>query len=90
MDGKTIVAKNRKPHFEQKWDALSDLQSKMTKEHGELAARRAVSKLVAKKSYRRYNASERIKPSAVFIFNNKKYLLRGQLTNGMYYRAFGQ
>lgn len=90
MDGKTVVAKNRKPRFEQKGDALSDLQSKITKEHGELAARRAVSKLVAKKSYRRYNAPERIKPSAIFMFNNKRYLLSGQLTNGRYYRAFGE
>ena len=90
MDGKTVVAKNRKPRFEQKGDALSDLQSKITKEHSELAARRAVSKLVAKKSYRRYNAPERIKPSAIFMFNNKRYLLSGQLTNGRYYRAFGE
>ena len=89
-DGRTTVAKNRKPRFEQKGDALSDLRNKITEEHGELAARRIISKLVVKKSYRRYNALERIKPSAVLIFNNQKYLLRGQITNGKYYHAFGE
>jgi hypothetical protein len=88
--GKTTIAKNRKPRFEQKGDALSNWQSKIAEEYCELTARQSVSRLSVKKSYRRYNALDRIKPPTVFLFNGKKYLLSGQLTNGTYYRAFGE
>lgn len=88
--GKTTIAKNRKPRFEQKGDALSNWQSKIAEEYCELTARQSVSQLSVKKSYRRYNALDRIKPPTVFLFNGKKYLLSGQLTNGTYYRAFGE
>ena len=88
--GKVTIAKNRKPRFEQNGDALSNWRSKVIEEHGELSARQAVSRLSVRKSYRRYNALDRIKPSAVFLFNGKKYLLSSQLTNGAYYRAFDE
>ena len=89
LDGKA-VAKNRRPRFEQKGNALSDWQSEYTKKIGDACARHMISKLSVKASHRRYNSANRIFPGALFKHTGKTYLLRGQLTNGSYYRAFGE
>lgn len=89
FDGK-IIAKNRNPRFEQNGKALSDWRSKNAKKFGEGCARRMISSLSVKPSSRRYNAVERVFPGALFAHSGKTYLLRGQLTNGAYYRAFGE
>ena len=89
LDGK-IVAKNRNPRFEQNGKALSDWQSENAKEFNGNCVRRMISRLSVKPSSRRYNDVGRIFPGAVFMHSGKTYLLRGQLTNGSYYRAFGE
>ena len=79
LDGK-IIAKNRKPRYEQKGKALST--SGLT--------RQEISKLTVQKSYRRYNSKDRIMPGALFMYEGDIYVLTGQITNGQYYRAYGQ
>ena len=47
------------------------------------------SRLCAVKSMRKYNNLGRVMPGAVFLYRGKRYVLRGQLTDGKYYRADG-
>lgn len=79
LDGKTI-AKNRRPRFEQKGPALSDLNLSL-KETGRL-------KVIPSK--RRYNNPDRVFPGTAFIHKNRRYVLSGQLSGGKYYNAVGQ
>ena len=79
MDGKA-VAKNRKPRFEQKGKALSDLH----------LTRQELSRLTVKKSVRYYNNPDRVMPGAEFVYNGCRYILTGQLTGGKYYHAYNQ
>ena len=90
--GKKIVAKNRKPRFEQdkKIPAIKDWYAQLCDEVGRQQARAALSKVRTTKSYRRYNDTKRTLAGAIFLFQNKRYVLTGSLTNGQYYRAFGQ
>lgn len=76
LDGK-IVAKNRKPRFEQQGPALSDLT--LTKQE--------ISRLKVTKSTRRYNIKDRLMPGAAFLHNGSHHIMSGQLTNGQYLRA---
>ena len=85
-----IVAKNRTPRFEQKGDALSQWRIKMAKKYGEAKAQRMVSQLEVTKSMRRYNSLKRAMPGSIFIYQCKSFVLTGQLSKGLYYRAFGQ
>ena len=78
LDGK-MVAKNRKPRFEQKGSALSDLT----------LTRNETSKLNVTKSVRRYNTKNRHMPGSVFIYKGKYYVMSGQITGGRYLRAVG-
>lgn len=78
LDGKAI-AKNRKPRFEQKGKALSDLN----------LPRKELSRLTVKKSTRYYNTKERIFPGAEFFYEGKRYIVSGTLSNGQYLRAVG-
>ena len=89
--GKKIVAKNRKPRFEQdkKVPAISVWYEQLCDEIGYRQARIALSKVRVTKSYRRYNDIKRILAGAIFLFQNKRYVLTGSLTNGQYYRAYG-
>lgn len=90
--GKKIVAKNRKPRFEQdkKTPAISDWYKQLCDEVGCQQARTMLSKVSVTKSYRRYNDIRRTLAGAIFLFQNKRYVLTGSLTNGQYYRAFGR
>ena len=85
-----IVAKNRTPRFEQKGDSLSQWRIKMAKQYGEAKAQRMVSQLEVTKSMRRYNSLKRAMPGSIFIYQGKSFVLTGQLSKGLYYRAFGQ
>jgi len=78
-DGK-LIAKNRRPRFEQQGKALSDLT----------LTRKELSVLTVKKSKRYYNTSKRIMPGAEFVYQGERYILTGQLSGGQYYRAYGQ
>ena len=78
MDGKA-VAKNRRPRFEQSGPALSDLS----------LSRQELSKLTVKKSRRYYNDKDRIMPGAEFLYEERRYILSGSLSNGKYFRAVG-
>lgn len=77
--GGKVVAKNRRPRFEQQGPALSDLN--LTK--------REVSKLTVVKSSKRYNTKGRLLPGTKFTYDGKTFVLSGQLTGGLYYRAAG-
>ena len=74
LDGKP-VAKNRKPRFEQKGPALSDLN----------LPREEISRLKVKKSTRYYNDPDRIMPGAVFLHNGERHILKGREANGYYF-----
>ena len=97
------VAQNRRPAYsaelcadgkikekKQKFPALSDWFQKMVTEHGQKEAERMRSALTVKKSYRRYNDVERTLPGTIFYHNGKRYVKKGQLTNGAYLTAFGE
>ena len=47
------------------------------------------SRLTVKISQRRYNNLERMLPGAVFLYKGKRYVMKGQHSNGKYLRAVG-
>lgn len=75
----TIIAKNRKPRYEQKGPALSQLG----------LSRQQISVLHVEKSKRYYNTPGRLMPGAVFIYKGERYVMTGQLTKGKYFHAAG-
>ena len=85
MNGK-VVAKNRKPRFEQKGPSLQDYLLTFPKEE-----RRSVcSRLNITPSMRYYNNLDRKAfPGDIFIYKHKRYVLSGQRTGGAYYLAIG-
>ena len=76
LDGK-MIAKNRKPRFEQNGPALSDL--KLT--------RRELSRLKVKKSIRHYNNPDRLMSGTEFLYHGDRYVMSGQHCHGAYLRA---
>ena len=88
LDGKT-VAKNRKKHMEQKEDSLTEWFADMVKKYGTREAERMRSRLSVKKSARHYNTKGRVMPGAIFQYYGKRYVMTGQHTRGLYYRAYG-
>lgn len=78
LDGKA-VAKNRRPRFEQKGTSLSDLN----------ISRQEISMLQVKKSTRYYNDPERMMPGGEFLYHGDRYIMSGQLSGGLYFRAAG-
>lgn len=88
LDRKT-VAKNRKKRMEQKDDSLAEWFSNMVKVYGTQEAECMRSRLSVKKSTRYYNVKERVMPGAVFQYCGKRYVMTGQISGGMYYRAYG-
>ena len=85
-----IVAKNRRKRTDQKDDSLVEWYQKTIREHGRATATLWRSQLIVTKSQRRYNNPDRVMPGAIFLYQNKRYVLQGQLTGGRYYRAVGQ
>lgn len=88
--GKEKVAQNRKPGFEQKTTALSQWYEEQVRIHGEKEAEKLRSQLRVEKSCRHYNDMDRFLPGAVFLYEGKRYVLSGRITNGKYLRACGQ
>ena len=88
--GGTIVARNRRKRMEQKTDSLEDWYKDMVSQYGKVKADTMCSKLAVIKSTRYYNTPGRIMPGAVFLYEGKRYVMTGQITNGKYYRAYGQ
>ena len=88
LDGET-VAKNRKPRTEQEGPALSQWYEAQVEELGKREADRMLSRLTVKKSYRRYNNTERLFPGALIRCNSRIGILKGQQNNGYYYNIFG-
>ena len=84
-----IVAKNRKPRFEQKDPALSDWYEEQVERCGRQEADRMRSQLTVEKSTRRYNDPDRLMPGALFEYMGEYHVLSGQLSNGQYFRAYG-
>ena len=82
-DGKanrTVIAKNRKPRFEQTGHSLA----------GADLSRQEISRLEVKRSVRYYNSPGRLMPGAEFYYEGKRHIMTGQLTGGAYLRAAGQ
>ena len=88
LNGK-VVAKNRHKRFEQEIDSLEEWFNKVVALYGLKEAERMRSQLKITKSTRYYNTKGRIMPGAVFLHDDKRYVLSGQLANGAYYRAVG-
>ena len=88
LDGET-VAWNRKKRTDQKNDSLEDWYQKQVQLHGQKEADRMRSRLTVKISQRRYNNLERMLPGAVFLYKGKRYVMKGQHSNGKYLRAVG-
>ena len=84
LDGK-IVAKNRKPRFEQQGPALSQWYEKQKGLFGETEALRMLTRLTVKRSYRRYNNRKRIMPGAVVRHNGRIEILERQQNGGYYF-----
>lgn len=82
-----IVAKNRKPRFEQTGPSLQDWYEKQVKAVGKAEADKLRSQLTVEKSKRRYNNPDRVQPGTVFLYHGERHVLSGQITNGKYYRA---
>ena len=100
-DGK-VVAKNRHPAYEaivakdgkivqkkQKTPALDQWYEETKQKYGEAQARKMLSCLEVEKSSRRYNDRKRVLPGAVIVYKGKRYIRSGQLTNGAYFRVYG-
>ncbi len=85
-----IVARNHRKRTDQKEDSLVEWYRKTIREHGRATATLWRSQLIVTKSQRRYNNPNRVMPGAIFLYQNKRYVLQGQLTGGIYYRAVGQ
>lgn len=90
--GKQVIAKNRKPRFEQdkKVTALSEWFSRRCEDTGYRQARVELSRVLVSKSLRRYNNTKRILAGATFLFHEQRFILVGRLSNGKYFRAYGQ
>ena len=88
--GGTIVARNRRKRMEQKTDSLEDWYKDMVSRYGKVKADTMRSKLAVIKSIRYYNMPGRIMPGTVFLYEGKRYVMTGQITNGKYYRAYDQ
>lgn len=78
--GRTLMAKNRRPRFEQTGPSLAEAG----------LSRQDVSRLEVKKSVRYYNNPDRLMPGAEFYYNKERYIMTGQLSGGGYLRAAGQ
>lgn len=81
------VAKNRRPRFEQKGDALCQWYEKQVQKYGRETADTMRSRLTVKKSRRSYNNPKRLMPGTVFLYKGKRYVMRGQQNGGN--RLFG-
>jgi len=79
LDGK-MIAKNRKPRFEQNGKALSDLN----------LTQKELARLTVKPSRRYYNNMERqLMPGTEFFYHGQRYIMSGQQNNGFYLLAVG-
>ena len=87
--GKDTVAKNRRPRFEQKGDALSVWYEKQVQLHGRKEADAMRSRLTVTPSRRYYKDPDRLMPGAVFLYRGKRYILTGQMNNGTRYIGCG-
>ena len=85
-----IIARNRKARFEQKDNSLEEWFKNQIALHGLETAEKMRSQLDVIKSTRYYNDKNRVMPGAVFLYKGKRFVLSGQITNGLYYRAIGQ
>ncbi|MCM1237316.1 MAG: HNH endonuclease, partial [Ruminococcus flavefaciens] len=88
LDG-VKVATNRRKRADQKADALDDWLQYMEGLHGKRFAQAACSRLIVKKSRRRYNNLKRMLPGTVFMYGGKRYVMQGQQTNGTRLHAYG-
>ena len=75
--------------MDQKTDSLQGWLKKMIQKYGIREAERLRSRLTVKKSARHYNSRNRVIPETVFQYKNRQYVMTGQISGGLYYRAHG-
>jgi len=86
LDGK-VVAKNRRPRFEQVGPSLADFLASIDPSR----RREVCSSLRVMPSKRYYNNVRRkVLPGCIFLFGGKRYILSGQHSHGALYRAVGE
>lgn len=83
------VATNRKKRTEQKINSLEEWYKETRNKYGKEKARTLQKQLVVSKSQRRYNKLDRLMPGTEFMYNKKRLIMSGSLTNGQYLRAVG-
>lgn len=88
LDGKT-VARNRRKRTEQQGDSLHEWYLKTKADIGKAEARRLQKQMKVVPSTRYYKDPKRLMPGTVFLVQGKRYVMCGQLSNGMYLRAEG-
>mgnify|MGYP004644448747 FL=1 len=98
IKGKTI-AKNRNKRFEQKGDSFRDWAHKAKKGKSRAEFRKLCAQITVQKSTRYKNDMNRLKPGTVFRYTKPKkkktklcagkHILKGQITNGKYFKAQG-
>ena len=91
------VAKNRNKRFEQKSDSFREWMHKTKKELSRTEFRKMCAQIVVQKSTRHKNDMNRLKPGTVFQYTKPKskktrlctgkHILKGQITNGKYFKA---
>ena len=96
IKGKTI-AKNRNKRFEQKGDSFRDWAHKAKKGKSRAEFRKLCAQITVQKSTRYKNDMNRLKPGTVFKYTKPekkktklcagKHILKGQITNGKYFKA---
>ena len=96
LKGKTI-AKNRSKRFEQKGDSFHDWTRKTKKGKSRTEFRKLCAQITVQKSTRYKNDMNRLKPGTVFKYTKPekkktklcagKHILKGQITNGKYFKA---
>ena len=88
--GKTVVAKNRRRRLEQDGQSLHEWYLEQKQKYGKAEAHRLQQGLRVTPAKKYYNNLNRVMPGARFIYRGEEYVLTGQVTNGQYYRAYGQ
>jgi 5-methylcytosine-specific restriction endonuclease McrA len=88
LDGK-VVAKNRKPRFEQTGvPTLSQWFDKQAELSGIETAEKLRSRLTVTKSTRYYNTDGRVLPGTEYMYRGVRYVLGGQQNNGHYFYPY--
>ena len=86
---KVLVATNRHKRCNQKSYSLTSYRTKLRETYDEKTVDKMISQLVVEKGRNRYRSKNLIMPGAIFIYENKRYVLSGTCNYGNYFMAVG-